>query len=181
MLSDCHATRIDGSYEGSRGVERGAANPAGAGHHAARLTQTLPRLTSQYRPGCLMNDRLPTSGLAQIVVWPHGGRNGGSSALPGMRIAVHPHRTSGAGRTPRRVGAVGQSAAGFFLFHVSQNDGISSSRASLLRTGTWVIHRCQQGGAVSACQDHGTRALPRPWDHLLAAVSSWGVRRDPSS
>ena len=31
------------------------------------------------------------------------------------------------------------------------------------------------------CQDHGTRALPRPRDHLLAAVSSWGVRRDPSS
>jgi len=47
-----------------------------------------------------------------IVVWPHGRRNGGSSALPGMRIAVHPHRTSGAGRAPSGVGAVGQSAAG---------------------------------------------------------------------
>ena len=31
------------------------------------------------------------------------------------------------------------------------------------------------------CQDHGTRALPRPRDHLVAAVSSWGVERDPSS
>ena len=31
------------------------------------------------------------------------------------------------------------------------------------------------------CQDHGTRALPRPRDHLAAAVSSWCVRRGPSS
>jgi len=31
------------------------------------------------------------------------------------------------------------------------------------------------------CQDHGTGALPRPRDHLVAVVSSWGVRRDPSS
>ena len=40
--------------------------------------------------------------------------------------------------------------------------------------------RMDRWGAV-ICQDHGTRALPRPRDHLAAAVSSWGVRRDPSS
>ena len=51
-------------------------------------------------------------------------------------------------------------------------------------TGLGMAHGTSPSIAASPdviCQDHGTRALPRPRDHLAAAVSSWGVRRDPSS
>ena len=90
------------------------------------------------------------------------------------------------------AGAAGTALAGGVLIGGARADGSTAQAPSAPRS--YPFHGTHQAGVLTPgpagkqsfacfviCQDHGTRALPRPRDHLAVAVSSWGVRRDPSS